>query len=530
VGVLLDGPRIERWQLVCLSEIEVASFCDLTVFLSGSAPEGARPARAARNFLYHAYERADRRRFAGDDDPLAPVELGEGFKGRIAAGVVPDDLDVLICLGGADGAKLASCARHGVWCLSMGDARAHRHEAPLFWETFMGDALSVTTLWALEGDDGGRAIYRSFAHTDPVSVHRNRLVSYRTAAQLPLRCLRYLHQGDDSPIATAAPDVERPLERRAKPTNGQMVRFLWRLGRRVLRHRLRELLYEEQWYVGYRRREPEPATAATFTTIAPPRGRYYADPFLLERGGRHLLFFEEYVHSTRRGLISHVEIDDEGRCSAPRVALERDYHLSYPFLHGEGGDVYLVPEAGERGRVEVYRASRFPGEWELERVLLEGIEARDPTILRHRGKYWLFAAVADGIWLDELYVFFSDSLLGEWTPHPLNPVVSDVRCARPAGRIFEHAGQLIRPAQDGSEVYGRRIVLNRIERLDETGYREVPVGRIEPVGPEGSLRTHCYTADGRYEAVDGFRLRPRIPLPGRGEPRREQRFRIELES
>jgi hypothetical protein len=266
----------------------------------------------------------------------------------------------------------------------------------------------------------------------------------------------------------------------------------------------------------------------------PPPGRYYADPFLLQRDGRHFLFFEEYLYATQRGLISYVEINDEGRHSTPRLALQRDYHLSYPFLQCEGDVIYLVPETGSHGPIEVYRTRRFPGHWELERVLLEGIDARDPTLLHHQGMYWLFAAVAvdGGSPPDELFLFFSDSLLGEWRPHPMNPIVSDVGSARPAGRIFTRNGQLIRPAQDCSRAYGGRIVLHRIEQLDVTGYREVPVGRIEPVGPKGSLRTHTYNEDGLYETVDGFRRRLKISLPGPdwGEPDRMQRFRIELDA
>jgi hypothetical protein len=72
----------------------------------------------------------------------------------------------------------------------------------------------------------------------------------------------------------------------------------------------------------------------------------------------------------------------------------------------------------------------------------------------------------------------------------MNPIVSDVRRARPAGRIFSHDGHLIRPAQDCSEAYGWRIALNRIEVLTEAEYREVPIGWIEPDGSAGTLRAH----------------------------------------
>jgi hypothetical protein len=514
VGVVLAGTRVPRWQLDCLSEIDGASFCDLVVLVSDRPGE-----RAGGNLLYRAYERADRYLFSTDDDPLEAVELPPGLTVERLAAAPSGRLDVLLFLDRPVSVPDLP-TRHGAWFLQVGGPHVRRDDAPLFWETAAADGPSVMTLWAIDGTRG-RALYSSYARIDSASVHRNRCVSYRRAARLPLRCLRDLHENQGQ--GRAAPEVAQPMSRRLGPTNWQTARFLGRLGRRVLRNRLTERLYEEQWHLAYRRRGE-----AEFTTIDPPPGRYFADPFLLERDGTHFLFFEDYDHATERGSISYVEIDPQGRSSAPRPALRRDYHLSYPFLHREGDDLYLVPETGSRGTVELYRARRFPDQWELEGLLIEGFEARDPTILRHDGRYWLFATTGDGIWADELHVFFSDSLLGEWTAHPMNPVVSDISRARPAGRIFERGGRLIRPSQDSSEVYGRRIVLNRIERLDETGYREVPAGRIEAVGPGGALRTHCYAVDGAYEALDCHGLRTRIPLLG-GRDSPPARFSFELD-
>ncbi len=113
----------------------------------------------------------------------------------------------------------------------------------------------------------------------------------------------------------------------------------------------------------------------------------------------------------------------------------------------------------------------------------------------------------------------------------MNPVVSDVRCARPAGRVFARDGDLIRPAQDCSGSYGSRLVFNRIEALSPTDYRERPIGAIEPAIESGNLRTHSYDSDGSYEVLDGFRMRPRFPVSGilRG-PDRPRWHRVDLES
>lgn len=193
----------------------------------------------------------------------------------------------------------------------------------------------------------------------------------------------------------------------------------------------------------------------------------------------------------------------------------------------------MLPETAARRTVELYRASRFPDEWTLQRVLLRDVRATDATLLRHEGRWWLFVALAveGGHAVDELALFSSGSLDGEWKPHPLNPVVSDVRSARPAGRIFSRNGQLIRPAQDCSRVYGGRLVFNRIEALSATDYREEPIGAIEPAPETGNLRTHSYDFDGTYEVLDGFRIRSKLSLAGisRAEPT-PRWHRVDLEA
>jgi hypothetical protein len=193
----------------------------------------------------------------------------------------------------------------------------------------------------------------------------------------------------------------------------------------------------------------------------------------------------------------------------------------------------MLPETAGRRTVELYRATRFPDEWKLDRVLLSDVTATDATLLPHEGRLWLFVAIAvdGGRPVDELCLFSSDSLEGDWEPHPMNPVVSDVRRARPAGRVFARDGELIRPAQDCSGSYGAKLVFNRIEALTPTDYRETPIEVIEPARDSGNLRTHSYDCDGSYEVLDGFRMRPRFSV--RGLPRAPDRprwHRVDLES
>jgi len=173
-----------------------------------------------------------------------------------------------------------------------------------------------------------------------------------------------------------------------------------------------------------------------------------------------------------------------------------------------------MPAAGVR--VELWRADEFPWRWSLEKVLLHDVLAVDPTLLEHEGRLWLFANLSElgGSMNDELFLFSADSLHGEWRPHPRNPVVSDVRHARPAGPFFREDGQLYRPGQDCSGDYGSAFWIHRVDRLDEHDYQETPVRRVGPDWFPGVVATHSIHRAGGFDAIDGrlwLRRGERIP-------------------
>jgi hypothetical protein len=245
--------------------------------------------------------------------------------------------------------------------------------------------------------------------------------------------------------------------------------------------------------------------------------RTYADPFLFEHEGRHHLFCEEVPRDAKRGVISHTELRPDGiAADPPTPVLQGPCHLSYPFLFSHEGEVFMIPETSAARRVELYRAVGFPHDWEREAILLDDIDAVDSTILVHDGRLWLFTAVAaaGASSADELHIFLAEAPRGPWRAHPCNPVVSDVRCARPAGAIQQWGARIVRPGQDCSRRYGWAISFREIDVLSPTAYAEHEVDRLEPTDLGDARATHTYAADGRFEAIDvrGRELR----LRGRG--------------
>ena len=145
--------------------------------------------------------------------------------------------------------------------------------------------------------------------------------------------------------------------------------------------------------------------------------------------------------------------------------------------------------------------------------LMENIEAVDATLHYHQNKWWLFANVVENPGAspcDELFLFYSEELhTKNWTPHPLNPVVSDVKKARSAGNIFIHEGKILRPSQNCSKRYGYGFNINEIKTLNENEYEETEITSIEPNWDARVTATHTLNNAGDLTVIDGYLKRRR---------------------
>jgi hypothetical protein len=291
--------------------------------------------------------------------------------------------------------------------------------------------------------------------------------------------------------------------------------FFQRAARRLDKN-LASLFFMDQWVIMTAHRAAYHALRwSQFEPLMPDMDRYWGDPFVLQRAANYFVFVEEKIYETGRGRIACLTLDGDGRLLSHQVVLERDYHLSYPFVFEHQGETFMIPETARNGTVELYRCLEFPGRWELVKTLMTGLYAVDATLLAHDGKHWLFANVkgAGASSLDALHLFWADSPFAEeWIPHPHNPVVKNIGSARPAGRIFVENGRLIRPSQDSSRRYGYSLKFNHITKLTAEDYEETvertfeppPSGGISgPRRPGGRiLATHTFNQAGDLTVID----------------------------
>jgi hypothetical protein len=281
---------------------------------------------------------------------------------------------------------------------------------------------------------------------------------------------------------------------------------------RKLDKTLASIFYIDQWVIMTAQGMPYDSLRwRDLRPLVPDKDRYWGDPFVVERHGRYYIFVEEKLYATGRGRIACLTLDAAGNLLAHQVVLERQYHVSYPFLFNHAGELFMMPETAGNRTIELYRCARFPNQWEPAVVLMRDIYAVDATLLEHEGRYWIFANLKEpgGSSLNSLHLFWAKSPVDQsWTPHPRNPVVLDIGSARPAGKLFHKDGELIRPSQDSSHRYGGALKFNRVVELDETSYQEEPIAEFLPRG--GRIRaTHTFNQAGGLTVIDAVVRRPK---------------------
>ena len=516
VGILLPADGCVAWVEHLVREIAASPVAEISLIgVAERRDAGLRP-RAA--FLWRLYAALDRVGARTRPNAFAAAEPCAAVPGKIkrfdARGPLPScaGLDVLLLLGElADFRGQLPPPRYGLWWFAGGRGAGAA-------EVVSGTAATATTLWASLPDGRKLPICRSWSRTNDKSVWRNRQRHCWKAAHMPARKLEELHHLGAAALACAGGSPEKPADAApdaediTTPGNLETAAFALRLARRALGGAVEATLYRHQWCLAYER-DPEPARVrpCRLRRLIPPRDRFWADPFPVEVEGRCFVFVEEWLYRRGKGRISVLEIEGENIREAG-TALEAHHHLSHPFLFRWNDHLYMVPESGGNRCVELYRCLSFPLRWERDRVLLDGLRGVDATLEEIDRTWWMFLNVGKrGISNhDELHLYYADSPLGPWREHAGNPVKSDVRSSRPAGRLIRDNGQLLRPAQDCTPRYGSAVCLHRILELSPDRFAEEPVARIEPAAVPGADRIHTLNGCGGIRFIDFQRRLPRI--------------------
>ena len=542
VGLLVDSFSQPRWIESVIQSIQSSGIAEVVLIVKNNEPPADKKWRHQRywqnrkHLLYVAYNKLDEFKAKVDPDafetvdvePLlqnVPVISVEPLTTKFTDRFIEEDvkkildykLDVALRFGFRilKGAVLET-AKYGLWSYHHGDGAVNRGGPAGFWEVMEGEPVTGAMLQVLTEElDNGKIICRSWSPTsDKFSARLNRNHYYWKASSFVMRALERIYAGQSVTEENSYLPYSNRLYK--TPSNLEMLRMGSNLAGKYFVNKARSLASFNQWSLAYRFRvgaDDPNNTFYKFKYIIPPRDRFWADPFPVCVAGKYFVFIEEYVYRIGKGHISVIEVDRQGNYTAPVTVLETDYHLSYPCVFEWQDEFYMIPETRADRSVQLYRCSEFPGKWEVDTVLLDDLNATDATVMEHNGRWWMFANVGEkhypSDW-DELSIFHAETLRGPWLSHSQNPVKSDVRGSRPAGKIFEWRGSLYRPAQDSSKLYGYAMSINRITNLSTDDYLEKEVATILPRWDKRVIGTHTINSCHDLTVIDCLMKRSRF--------------------
>lgn len=231
---------------------------------------------------------------------------------------------------------------------------------------------------------------------------------------------------------------------------------------------------------------------------------FYADPFIYEVGADSVkVLVEEFFFDRSKGVISLLDVDRKsGKLLKKIVVLEETCHLSYPFYDKIYGT--FIPESFRNGNLTEYD---FNGAKVLNKRIITDFPLIDATPVLHNDKWYIFATTQPNA-LDELLIYWSDKRNGPYTPHLLNPQKKDIKTSRCAGKLFEYNGDLYRPVQESTHLYGEAVHIMKVTELTPYAFREEYYCDVKISNPDMyALGFHTLNFQDDVVVVDGFRER-----------------------
>ncbi|MGD9968048.1 MAG: hypothetical protein AB7T59_16125 [Hyphomonadaceae bacterium] len=465
----------------------------------------ARKARYAPYFKRYSLDQ-----FGADKLFVEPRASKSGFVYRYSDADLEEirkrDLDVLIRGGsGILRGEILRVARFGIVSFHHANNRVNRGSPPGFWEVYHGEPSTGFIIQQLSEElDGGDVLFRGAIATSPTYVVN--------AARLYLKANLFMHalleqiaRRGALPACECKQPYAYPLY--TTPDIGAQVNYLFKTSARMGAKLWRKLRgHTHRWGVAYQfARDWRDAVLWRSKVIRNPPRKFLADPFVITRNGRNVIFVEEYDIPSGRGYISAYEVDKNG-ATALGIALQEPFHLSFPFLLEKDGELYMCPDTHEAKDIRLYRCVEFPLKWQLHRVLMTDVSAADTMVFEHDAKWWMLTNIDSAAIGDhgaELHAFCAETFdSAAWRPHELNPIILDSTRARNGGLLRWEAG-LYRVFQvQGFDAYGASMGIAEIKTLDMERFREEQICTIEPRFMPRLAGAHTYSHHGGVLALD----------------------------
>lgn len=270
-----------------------------------------------------------------------------------------------------------------------------------------------------------------------------------------------------------------------------------------------KLLYSQNWNIGFCEQTPEELISEKALRPIqwlkhPYHDRWFADPFMLKvTESEIVVFVEECPMEHPKGIICELVIDRKTTCLNERyVILEKDTHLSYPAIIRNEGKIFVYPENGASGRLNIYEYDEANHRLVNPVCILEEAVA-DATIFQQGNDFYLTATKFPDT-QERLFLYRAHSLLGPYKQVYVEPAQERLSCSRNGGDTFTAYGSLYRVAQDCSVRYGGALSIMNVIRWNV--FQESLDFGLSPIKGRYNLGLHTLNFEQGLAVIDGYGL------------------------
>lgn len=433
------------------------------------------------------------------------------------------NLDIILKFGfGVLTGQILKVPKYGIWSYSMDNYDTT--DITGYYEVVKNIPVTGSELVILSDHDNENIlISNAWESTCSYSIHLTRDKLFQRASLFIIRLIQGINKHGKNYLTFLEKKYEKNILNESTglpiPSFIPSVRYFAGAIMTLLRKIYKKVFYSDpfSWILLYKKNDVNDFldySYSSYKKLSPSKDKFWADPFVISKDDRYYIFVEEFIYKKNKGHISLLELDNKGEFLNVRKLIEKPYHISYPFILELGSELYMIPETAGNRTIELYKCINFPGEWVFVKNIMENIKAVDTTVFYYNNRWWLFTVIDEiDSSLDdspELFLFFTDNILTDsWISHPLNPIISDIRTARPAGKVFIHEKKIYRPSQDCAGRYGKAFNINQILKLTDTDYEEVLVKKVEPDWDNKLKGTHTFNFDNGFNVIDAYSFRRR---------------------
>ncbi|MBL4708461.1 MAG: hypothetical protein JKY48_08500 [Flavobacteriales bacterium] len=509
-AVLVEGNLLKKWQVDAIQDLIDSGTADCIQIIENKGEESYKSIPLSLGYRFIE-------RFTRNSGPLEVIDISTLFPEakRIAVQaekkgssnyfpkqaidtLKPLQLDFILRFGfGILKGDILSLPKYGIWSFHHGNPKEYRGGPAGFWEIYEKNPVTGAILQGIgEKLDQGVLLKEGFYQTIDHSYRANLHHVLEESKTWPTAIVRQIiSQGS---LSTS------PIQSKAKiyktPSNWQAFLFLVQVFKNKIKFHFESLFMAEKWNIGIVNQNIKEVIEGELAPIQwikkAPRHEYYADPFALSKD---LITMEVFSYKTNKASIQQLHV---GKENSPEPLISKRTHLSYPYTITNEQKTYILPENYRNNVLSLYELEN--GEITNEVGILQGSWI-DPTLFQHEGRWWLFCTPKASP-KEKLSIFYSDKVEGPYKPHEQNPVLTDIRSARPGGTPFVKDGALFRPTQNCSKTYGGSIIIKRIEQLTPSLFKESLAKEILPASnSKYNKGLHTLSAFGNKILVDGKR-------------------------